>query len=362
MASGDRSAMGVGRVPGLRGRHAGPGPVRTASARARGIAARGRRLERRLDRCRTGLRRAGVGLGGQRGRPGLPGRLPDREEPLGRQHLPVRRHLLRAGDPGALPAPRAHVRHHRRAAHAGRVHRRGHRPARRYPPGDLRLRRDPARGRGQHAPRRQPCRAPGAARAARPAAGAAGRRPAARPAVPGQGRRPPDRHPAAGGARGGRDRRRDLRRRFHPGGARRHHRPVHRLHVQRVRPARHARAVLPAGRGGGPDPLPAAGPGGDPRGRRGQAAARRRMGAARLVRARVHRRGARPSSPSLPSAPTAARPAARRRSQRSSQVSGRRAAAASAPRDRAPAPAPEGSNRADAQRRASAAAPPAARR
>jgi tellurite resistance protein TerC len=45
-----------------------------------------------------------------------------------------------------------------------------------------------------------------------------------------------------------------------------------------------------------------------------------------------------------------------------SQVSGRRAAAASAPRDRAPAPAPEGPNRADAQRRASAAAPPAARR
>jgi len=45
-----------------------------------------------------------------------------------------------------------------------------------------------------------------------------------------------------------------------------------------------------------------------------------------------------------------------------SVLSGRRAAAASAPRDRAPAPAPEGSNRADAQRRASAAAPPAARR
>ena len=59
-----------------------------------------------------------------------------------------------------------------------------------------------------------------------------------------------------------------------------------------------------------------------------------------------------------------ARSAARgqRRSQRSSQVSGRRAAAASAPRDRAPAPAPEDSNRADAQRRASAAAPRAARR
>ena len=44
------------------------------------------------------------------------------------------------------------------------------------------------------------------------------------------------------------------------------------------------------------------------------------------------------------------------------QVSGRHAAAASAPRDRAPAPAPEDSNRADAQRRASAAAPRAARR
>jgi len=50
------------------------------------------------------------------------------------------------------------------------------------------------------------------------------------------------------------------------------------------------------------------------------------------------------------------------RSQRNGQVSGRRTAAGSAPRDRAPAPAPEGSNRADAQRRASAAAPPAARR
>jgi tellurite resistance protein TerC len=45
-----------------------------------------------------------------------------------------------------------------------------------------------------------------------------------------------------------------------------------------------------------------------------------------------------------------------------SVLSGRRAAAASAPRDRVPAPAPEGSHRADAQRRASAAAPPAARR
>ena len=44
------------------------------------------------------------------------------------------------------------------------------------------------------------------------------------------------------------------------------------------------------------------------------------------------------------------------------QVSGRHAAAASAPRDQAPAPAPEDSNRADAQRRASAAAPRAARR
>ena len=44
-----------------------------------------------------------------------------------------------------------------------------------------------------------------------------------------------------------------------------------------------------------------------------------------------------------------------------SVISGRRAAAASAPRDRVPAPAPEGSNRADAQRRASAAVPRAAR-
>jgi predicted tellurium resistance membrane protein TerC len=51
-----------------------------------------------------------------------------------------------------------------------------------------------------------------------------------------------------------------------------------------------------------------------------------------------------------------------RHNQRNSQVSDRHAAAASAPRDRAPAPAPEGSNRADAQHRASAAALPAARR
>ena len=93
------------------------------------------------------------------GRPGLPGRVPDREEPVGRQHLRVRRHLRRARHPGALPAPGAHVRHRRRAAHAGRVHRRRHRPARGHPPGHLRLRRDPARGRGQHAARRQSCRA-----------------------------------------------------------------------------------------------------------------------------------------------------------------------------------------------------------
>ena len=44
-----------------------------------------------------------------------------------------------------------------------------------------------------------------------------------------------------------------------------------------------------------------------------------------------------------------------------SVLSGRRAAAASAPRDRAPAPVPEDSNRADDRRRASAAAPRAAR-
>jgi tellurite resistance protein TerC len=50
------------------------------------------------------------------------------------------------------------------------------------------------------------------------------------------------------------------------------------------------------------------------------------------------------------------------RRQARSRVSGHRAAAASAPRDRAPAPAPEGPNRADARRRASAAAPRAARR
>jgi tellurite resistance protein TerC len=54
--------------------------------------------------------------------------------------------------------------------------------------------------------------------------------------------------------------------------------------------------------------------------------------------------------------------ASQRPDQRNSQVSDGYAAAASAPRDRAPAPAPEGPNRADAQRRASAAALPAARR
>jgi len=52
----------------------------------------------------------------------------------------------------------------------------------------------------------------------------------------------------------------------------------------------------------------------------------------------------------------------RRRDRPRGQVSGRRAAEASAPRDRARVPAPEGSNRAGARRRASAAAPRAARR
>ncbi len=49
----DRAGMGVGRVPRLRDRDAGPGRARPAPPGAGGVAGRSRRLERRLDRPRT---------------------------------------------------------------------------------------------------------------------------------------------------------------------------------------------------------------------------------------------------------------------------------------------------------------------
>ena len=70
----------------------------------------------------------------------------------------------------------------------------------------------------------------------------------------------PRRDAPAAGAHRGRDVRPHLRGRLHPGHLRGHHRPVHRVHQQRVRDPRPALAVLPAGGCGGPVPLPEAGP------------------------------------------------------------------------------------------------------
>jgi hypothetical protein len=68
-------------------------------------------------------------------------------------------------------------------------------------------------------------------------------RPAERSAVHHPRGRPLACYPAAAGADRGRDRRPGLRRRLHTGGARGHHRPFRRLHVQRVRAAGHARST-----------------------------------------------------------------------------------------------------------------------
>jgi hypothetical protein len=112
----------------------------------------------------------------------------------------------------------------------------------------------------------------------------------ARPAVRGPGGRPRAGHAAADGADRGRDHRPDLRRRLDPGRPGRHHRHVRGLHVQRVRPAGHAGAVLPAGRCGGPVPPPAARAGDHPGRGRGQAADRRPLRGPGLGLARLHRR------------------------------------------------------------------------
>ncbi len=247
-------------------------------------------MDRGLAGHRAGLRRPAVGLGGRGHRPGLPGRVPDREEPVAGQRVRVRGDLRRVRDPGPLPAPRADARHHRRPDHAGRVHRGGRHPAGGLPPGHLPVRGGAAVRRGPDAARRaarparaQPC-------AAGRAPGPAGHRAPARPAVRRPGWRPPAGYPAAGDAGRGRGHRPDLRRRLHPGGPGRHHRHVRGLHVQRVRRAGHAGAVLPARRGGVPVPLPAARTGDHPGRRRGQAADRRPLRGPRLGLARLHRR------------------------------------------------------------------------
>ena len=63
----------------------------------------------------------------------------------------------------------------------------------------------------------------------------------------------------------GRDHGPDLRRRLHSGDLRDHDRPVHRLHVERVRDPRPAGPLLPPRRPQGPVPLPEARPRGHPR-------------------------------------------------------------------------------------------------
>ena len=246
-------------------------------------------MDRGVAGDRARLRRAAVGLGGREHRPGLPGRVPDREEPVAGQRVRIRGYLRRVRDPRPVPAPRADVRHHRGADHAGCVHRGGRHPAGGVPPGHLRVRRGAAVRRGQDGARRAARPARGQPGTAGPAPDPARHRAPARPAVRGPGRRPRAGHAAAGGADRGRGHRPDLRRRLDPGHPGRHHRHLRGLHVQRVRPAGDARAVLPAGRGGGPVPLPAARAGDHPDRGRGQAADRRPLRGPGLGLARLHR-------------------------------------------------------------------------
>ena len=110
-----------------------------------------------------------------------------------------------------------------------------------------------------------------------------------------QSRAAPAPSPAAGqaarrGLRRGRDDGHRLRRRLDPGDLRRDLRAVRGLRGQRLRDARAARPVLPAGRDDGPLRLPVPRPRADPRLHRHEDAADRRLAPADLAVAGGHRR------------------------------------------------------------------------
>ena len=215
-----------------------------------------------MDRDRPVVHLRVPGLAGRRGGGGVPGRLPDREEPVDRQRVRVGAdpQLLRRA-PG-VPTPRPLLGHLRRAGAPGRLHLRRGRPAQPVLLADLRVRRLPARHRGAVAvPRRR--------------GGPSGEQPrpqarAPRHPVDRGVRRPAPVHPprrcAAGDPpvrradRGG-DQRRRLRRRLHPRDPGRDPQRVRGVHLERLRHPRPAGPLLPVGGPQGPLRVPPPGPG-----------------------------------------------------------------------------------------------------
>ncbi|CAA9319332.1 MAG: Integral membrane protein TerC, partial [uncultured Frankineae bacterium] len=198
---------------------------------------------------------------GGRGRRAVVGRvlrrLPDRVLPVGRQPVRLRHHHGEL--PGALRAPAqgAAVRDRAGARAARRVHR-----GRRRPHRGLRRRLLPVRRLPHlHGCPARPAPRRGAGGGQQPAAPADGEGAADDARVRRRQGRDHDRRQEgrdAAAARHDRDRldRHPVRARLDPGDLRSHEGAVHRLHGQRLRPARPAPAVLPARRSARPADLP----------------------------------------------------------------------------------------------------------
>ncbi|CAA9588829.1 MAG: Integral membrane protein TerC, partial [uncultured Thermomicrobiales bacterium] len=259
----------LARLQPLRPAHARARFGRLPSPSPRCLHPRSLALERRLDRPGAHLQRHPLLLAWRRGRAAIPHRLRHREEPLGRQHLRLRPPVRLLRRPADLPAPRPLLRDPRRAAHARPDDRRRGRADQGVPLDHLPVRRLPDLHRHPHGPAPQRGAAPGAEsdRQARPPRhpGHAG---VPRPAVLRAAGRGPDGDAALPDAGVGRVHRPRLRGRFDPRDLRGDDRPVHRLHLQRLRDPRPALALLRPARRGQQVPLPEALAGGGPHLRR----------------------------------------------------------------------------------------------
>ena len=254
----DRNVVDVGGLCRHRGNDAACRLVRLRWRQATpGVVEGGGRLVARLGHRGDAVRRRAVvvsrrharACGRQRADDRLRHRLPGREVAGGRQRLRVDDDLQLLRGAARVAAPRAAVRHRRRdrAAHDHDLRRQL--ADQRVPLAALRLRRLPDRHRHQD----------GVVLRARP-------RPGQEPAHPLDPQSLPDHREARGRALlrrarrrahddatlsrpgAGRNLRRDLRGRQHPGDLRDHHRPLHRADLEPVRHPRPARDVLPARR------------------------------------------------------------------------------------------------------------------
>ena len=98
-------------------------PARLQPTGTRAVVPRSRDLQRVLHRAGLGVRGARLRHARRRGRCGVPGRLPARAQPVGRQRLRLRAHLRGVRRPAQVPAPGALLRDPRRDRLPGDLHR-----------------------------------------------------------------------------------------------------------------------------------------------------------------------------------------------------------------------------------------------